>query len=81
MTTRDPSATAPTAPAEAEPAVPPRGARKRWFCRLSWVFFGVAILLLAEGALVLAWKEPVTSYLQSRSQASLSAELRERDWR
>lgn len=78
MTTRDPSATAPPAPAAAAPAAPHRGARRRWLRRLSWVFFGIAVLLLLEGALVLAWKEPITSYLQSRSQASLSAELRER---
>jgi len=81
VTTRDSSATAPGAPAEAAPAASSRGARRRWLRRLSWVFFAIAILLLIEGALVLAWKEPITSYLQSRSQSALSAELRERDWR
>lgn len=34
-------------------------------------------LLLVEGALVLTWKEPVTSYLQSRAQGSLAGELRD----
>jgi sortase A len=75
MTAGRPSAAAPRATAATAPT---RGARRRWLRRLSWVFFGIAILMLVEGALVLAWKEPFTSYLQSRSQAALSAELRER---
>jgi sortase A len=77
MTTRDSSA-APGASAEAAPAAASRSTRRRWLRRLSWVFFAIAILLLIEGALVLTWKEPITSYLQSRSQSALSAELRER---
>jgi sortase A len=77
VTTRDKSPARPSRRrgASARAGAPARRAGRPWLRRLSWVCFAVMALLLAEGALVLTWKEPITSYLQSRAQASLRGEL------
>jgi sortase A len=68
----------------AEPADPPPDAPKRrrllrpasgWRRRVVIVMAVVGTLLLAEAAVTLAWKEPLTAYLAARAQDNLDRQL------
>jgi sortase A len=73
--------TEPEAVATPAPAEPARRSRRLprlapgWRRRVAVVMAVVGTLLLAEAAVTLAWKEPVTAYLAARSQDDLDRQL------